>query len=292
MYGSAIMGFTGKFSVYLKKQTSLCCPLKKISCSECLLSANCVYFFIFESKKRISKNKSPDSPHPFILEPPLLEKKEYRAGDRFSFSLILIEDGIKWIPYVIYTVMQMGVLGVGFGIKDGLGRFKLNKVLQGNEIIYEKETNKLVVPENVLYLEVKEMDRELSRIKIDFITPYRVKFKNSLVTDFDFSVLIRACLRRISSLEETYTGKEPDIDYKGLIKRSREISLISQEKEWVEITRFSYRQKKKMKLGGLIGSAHYFGELAEFYPILKYCEVVHVGKQTSFGFGKIRVLVL
>ncbi|RLB08587.1 MAG: CRISPR-associated protein Cas6, partial [Deltaproteobacteria bacterium] len=53
--------------------------------------------------------------------------------------------------------------------------------------------------------------------------------------------------------------------------------------------RYSNRQESKMFMGGIIGSITYEGELDEFYPLLKFCQEVHIGKATSFGLGKIKM---
>jgi hypothetical protein len=39
-------------------------------------------------------------------------------------------------------------------------------------------------------------------------------------------------------------------------------------------------------MGGLQGKLIYEGELAEFLPLQKYCEVAHLGKQKVFGLGR------
>ncbi|OPY08167.1 MAG: hypothetical protein A4E66_01907 [Syntrophus sp. PtaB.Bin001] len=44
-----------------------------------------------------------------------------------------------------------------------------------------------------------------------------------------------------------------------------------------------------MLMGGLIGDIRYSGPLDEFLPLLRFCEKTHLGKQTSFGLGKIAV---
>ena len=41
-----------------------------------------------------------------------------------------------------------------------------------------------------------------------------------------------------------------------------------------------------MLMGGMVGFITYEGELAEFLPLVEFCEKVHLGKQTTFGLGK------
>ncbi len=45
-----------------------------------------------------------------------------------------------------------------------------------------------------------------------------------------------------------------------------------------------------MKLGGVVGTMRYRGELAPFLPYLKAGELLHVGSGTSFGLGQMRLL--
>jgi len=44
-----------------------------------------------------------------------------------------------------------------------------------------------------------------------------------------------------------------------------------------------------MFMGGMMGSVTYEGKLNEYLPLLDFCEKVHLGKNTSFGLGKIKV---
>ncbi|MBI5558670.1 MAG: CRISPR system precrRNA processing endoribonuclease RAMP protein Cas6 [Deltaproteobacteria bacterium] len=101
-----------------------------------------------------------------------------------------------------------------------------------------------------------------------------------------FHLLIRAALRRVSSLEETFGQGEPPLDYRGLVRRAEQITARESDCRWVDIERYSNRQKTNMLIGGLQGKLVYEGELAEFLPLLRYCEVTHLGKQTAFGLGR------
>jgi CRISPR/Cas system endoribonuclease Cas6 (RAMP superfamily) len=59
--------------------------------------------------------------------------------------------------------------------------------------------------------------------------------------------------------------------------------------QWFDWKRYSNRQEMEMLMGGLVGGISYTGALTEFCPLLRLGEVVHVGKQTTFGLGKIEV---
>ncbi|MCD6454907.1 MAG: CRISPR system precrRNA processing endoribonuclease RAMP protein Cas6 [Candidatus Aminicenantes bacterium] len=49
------------------------------------------------------------------------------------------------------------------------------------------------------------------------------------------------------------------------------------------------RKKKKMELLGFTGKLVFQGPLSPFMPWLKTGEKFHIGKNTSFGFGKYKV---
>jgi CRISPR-associated endoribonuclease Cas6 len=49
------------------------------------------------------------------------------------------------------------------------------------------------------------------------------------------------------------------------------------------------RQGRRVKYEGVIGRFRYSGDLDSFIPYLKLGEKIHVGKNTSFGFGKYKI---
>ena len=107
-----------------------------------------------------------------------------------------------------------------------------------------------------------------------------------------FHVLVRAMLRRISSLLNCYGDGEPPLDYRGLVKRAETIRIIDANLNWFDWKRYSHRQDKSMLMGGMTGSIIYEGKLGEYMPLIEFCEKVHLGKQTSFGLGKIKAEIL
>ncbi|MEW6665744.1 MAG: CRISPR system precrRNA processing endoribonuclease RAMP protein Cas6 [Thermodesulfobacteriota bacterium] len=51
--------------------------------------------------------------------------------------------------------------------------------------------------------------------------------------------------------------------------------------------RYSNRQHTRLIMGGLIGSVTYEGDLGQYQPLLEVASRVHIGKQTTFGMGKM-----
>ena len=67
-----------------------------------------------------------------------------------------------------------------------------------------------------------------------------------------------------------------------------EVRIKDSRLRWYDWERYSSR-KGRMKLGGLMGSISYEGNLDKFLPLLKIGEYIHVGKAVTFGLGRYRV---
>ena len=47
-----------------------------------------------------------------------------------------------------------------------------------------------------------------------------------------------------------------------------------------------------MLMGGMVGSVTYENVSDEFLSLLRFCEEVHLGKQTAFGLGSIKAKIV
>ena len=228
-------------------------------------------------------------PHPFVIEPTDDVQTHYQKGDRFDFNLILFGTVNRQIPYFIYAFERMGEIGIGRAINGGRGLFELEKVKCSNRILYLAKEGRLRTISPCRELTLKETgppDEKVKRLALSFHTPLRIKFNGRLSRDLPFHVLVRAMLRRASSLLGCYGAGEPDIDYRGLVQRAHHVETESNRLSWRDWRRYSKRQQQSMMMGGLVGSIIYRGDLAEFLPLVDFCSKVHIGKQTAFGLGK------
>ncbi|MDY6853435.1 MAG: CRISPR system precrRNA processing endoribonuclease RAMP protein Cas6 [Thermodesulfobacteriota bacterium] len=286
--------FRGVFGHALKK---VVCALKRRDCKDCLLKDKCVYSFVFETpgkpdrpegKKRIAA-----PPHPYVIEPPDTNKTHYKKGENFDFALILFGRANEYLPYFIYAFECMGDLGIGKGVDGKRARFILKNVITDNITVYSGETRKIntgkACQELLILHNNKEKFPPVSAIELTFKTPLRNKFQNRLEASLPFHILMRAVLRRISSLYNYHGNGEPPLDYRGLVERAKYIEIKSSALRWFDWKRYSNKQDRSMLMGGMVGKVTYLGDLTEFLPLVRFCEKTHLGKQTSFGLGKIEI---
>ncbi|KAF0155224.1 MAG: cytoplasmic protein [Syntrophaceae bacterium] len=286
--GSTLRGVFGRA---LKK---VVCALKKQDCADCLLAARCIYPAIFEtipnpnvtdSRKRIVNH-----PHPYVIEPPEDAKTIFHRGDMLNFGILLFGKANEYLPYFIYAFDQMGQMGIGKRMDGNHATFFLQHVTVNEVLIYSKTDGKILqqsaLPDISIKSQPLQNDEDLS-IEITLSTPLRLKYQNNLKAELPFHILTRAMLRRASSLLEYYDGGEPALDYRGMVLRAEDVLVTQSTISWLDWRRYSNRQEQAMLMGGMIGSITYCGKLAEYLPLINFCEKVRVGKQTTFGLGKI-----
>ncbi|OHB37998.1 MAG: hypothetical protein A2Y09_10555 [Planctomycetes bacterium GWA2_39_15] len=129
-----------------------------------------------------------------------------------------------------------------------------------------------------------------NKINISILTPLRLRFDGHITDKIEFHVLIRNLLRRISSLSYFHCDEKFQVDFKGLIEKASAVKQIRSDTHWFDWKRYSTRQEEWMSLGGVTGAVSYEGDLSDFMLLLRLGEYVHVGKGTSFGLGKYKIL--
>jgi CRISPR-associated endoribonuclease Cas6 len=290
--GSTLRGVFGRA---LRK---VVCALKRQECEQCLLKEKCVYAQVFETDLATDSSGSTrfaSPPHPFVIEPPLTTATHFQAGSSFDFHLLLFGDVNGNLPYFIYAFEEMGKIGIGKRSQGKRGEFTLEEVKVDNHPIYSSGTGELnqTNPPRALSLpNAKQYPQGDFQVRLEMMTPLRIKFENRLKANLPFHVLARAMLRRLSSLYNFYGNGEPELDYVGMVRRAEAVHAIKENLSWFDWQRYSLRQEQSMLMGGIVGSVTYEGKLAEYMPLIDFCSEVHLGKQTAFGLGKFKAEIL
>ena len=286
--------FRGGFGHVFK---NIACPTHDTDCIHRRLGNACVYSEVFETpvpSESTVMRKYPYAPHPFVLTPPIDRRAHFTAEHELKLELLLVGRAINWLAYFICTLEELGRRGVG----PSRSRYRLVRVeslhtlgFPGNgsgTTVYEGEVRKVVGTPHVLEGSTFfEAVPEEPAATLMFETPARIVSVEHLATQLPFPTLIRALLRRLALLTYFHCGQpvSPE-NLRELIGAAESVQVRDSTLRWRDWQRYSTRQKIHMKLGGLVGSVRYEGNISTFIPFLRAGELTHVGKATSFGLGK------
>jgi len=163
------------------------------------------------------------------------------------FSLLLFGNVIQYFPYFLYAFECMGRNGLGRRTEQGRATFVLQEVNIGKRIIYSPKSEKLPtpLPHKTLSLNKKKLklNQPPSHIRINLLSPLRVKIGGKFASDLDFVEFIKIVLRRLRMLICEFSENEWNVDESQLIQLAK--SNNKQDSEWalVQLTKMSIQGK-------------------------------------------------
>ncbi len=248
----------GAFGYALKRTV---CINPAFECSSCFAADNCLYYDFYESKEGY---------HPYRFDFEL--GKSY-----YDFRLYLFGEATSKLAYVVSALHRM-LTDTGIGKE----RFKVTAYeLFVNGASAMKE-GKIVLPTSEPL--VFEFPNDVAdNVKVHFITPLRIKSNNRFVRHAEHLTL-RALINSLYQRSLMLEGKD-----RAKLPFEPQGKIVDRFAHFKDLTRYSGRQKGKLKIGGLLGEMTIEGLDGESYRLLKLGELIGVGKQTVFGLGKIAV---
>ncbi len=266
----------------------LSCPTPQADCALCALRPACPYALVFSpapppGAERLRKNA--DIPRPFVLKPPLAE-----PGATLTFDMVLVGTAIRFLPYFVVTWQDLAARGLG----PGRVRGRLLAVhavaesgLAGGLVFDGRQT--LLTAAAPRELRLGPPADAAIRLGVRFLTPTHLVFDGVAVRVPEFHHLVRRARDRVNALA-TFHGAGPlDLDYVGLGERAAAVRLVHYDLRWAERARRSSRTGDVQLLVGAVGRCLYEGPVAEFVPLLRMVEEVHVGKGAVFGQGWVQL---
>lgn len=263
-------------------------------CRECRRPETCAYSYLFETAVSHApswNHGSEEVPRPFVLEPPF-GGRGLEPGSRFRLGLRLFGEATRFLPHFLYAVEEMGRRGLG----QNEARFRLLSAASvgpdRRSRTFHEDGRTLEEPLPLDLAEWAEATTETHRVEVRFCTPARLVSRGRVVQVVEFHHLIRSLLRRLNLLRTVHGDGPLDVDFRALVQRAEEVRLEDERLEWFDWQRHSTRQGRPIDMGGVVGDAIYEGDLEEFLPLLLAGELLHVGKATTFGMGRIEVKTL
>ncbi len=286
----------GAFGNSLKR---LVCVTREPHCEPCLLYRSCIYPYIFETPPDpgVGKlRKYNAAPHPFVLNPGDTMHGPLAAETEHSLEMTLFGRGNRHLPYIIHALDQAAQRGIG----KQRGTLTLLEVQQHVQdawlSIYRPGGNLQPQPP-----ECRNPPDCPAQLKIEFLTPLRVKARDHLITPngLTFKTLFSTLLRRLSLLTAFHTDTPLETDFAALTRAAEAIPVARHELRWHDWTRYSSRQDSLMQLGGLLGTVTFevsaggcsgSNALVPFWHYIWLGQWTHAGKNTSMGLGKYAII--
>lgn len=267
------------------------------ACAGCSLCGACAYSRVFETF--VFGPPPPflgglrTSPRPFVIEPHgrwrCGPSRELPAGGHLGFDLLLFGRAAELLPFAVLAVERMAERGLGARRYP----FRLRRVeAEGEagrfgELPWSPgEPWRAVAPPRLPSPTPLPPDRLLLR----FATPTRLLSQGELQRRVRFRPLAFRILRRHLELAHFY-GDPAAVDwtFAPLLRRASEVEVVESALTWQDWERYSNRQQAKVQMGGFVGHLVLTGDLAPFTELLRSAEVLHVGKGTTLGLGKVEI---
>lgn len=208
-------------------------------------------------------------------------REDYKAGDILLFNLLLFGKTIVYFNQYLQAVYTLG--------QNGLGKYKstftINQITNNMKqpILDGYNVNMSAYRYGTLSEYIASRRRHLKKAnKIVFKTPLTLKHNGRFMQKFDVDLIVKAVQRRLYILN-CFEGNYDSEIYESDLEN---VKIITQDVTHREVTRYSNRKESKMTLRGITGEIEVDSIPDAVLDMLLAGEIIHVGKNTTFGFGQ------
>jgi len=266
--GSALRGLIG-----WQLRRLVCLRNGKVRCKQCIARNQCPSYIIMEGKTPLPGLR--EAPRGYVLYP----RRLGQGCASYIITLTLIGETMRFYPLVVRALVN--------GQRAGIGRKRITYELKGIG------RGGGCPPETFLLAEsVNNRPLRSGTIKVKFITPLRLRKSGRYIGEFDAKFLLESTARRLEALSLLYAGgkrlgRDMWLALSDLFSKAPEPAALGTT--WKEYSRYSNRQHRKVPMGGVVGWACYENPPEWFIRWLRAASVIHVGKGTAMGLGRIEM---
>ncbi|MFC1707639.1 CRISPR system precrRNA processing endoribonuclease RAMP protein Cas6 [Planctomycetota bacterium] len=259
----------------------LVCVRDDRACDSCTLTGTCVYPILFEPRRAKSADSARGSgplrrSPPYVLEWP----RQIRSDGCCTFDLVLFGEATG--------LASVAVTAVTRALADGLGQRRWSLRVERIATVGAEGacTEGLATP--AVLADLVDRRSVLSgEAEVRLQTPLRLKSGGRFARELPFDLLTLNAVRRVNLLARLQDSEAGLRD--ALLPRAADIGAVSAHLCWEDWQRRSARQQRAMPFGGVVGAVRFAGDLEPFSRLLRAVEVLHLGKGTAFGLGRIEL---
>lgn len=206
-------------------------------------------------------------------------RTEFREGDILKFNMILFGNVIVHFPAILQAVYRLGLSGLG----REKALFQLTEIVnhRGEKVLSRNEVCLGFLQPDMISRYVSERMAQMGKPgRMCFVTPLTQKFEGVFLKEFQEKALIYSIYRRIYLLN-CMEGREME----RICPFQEGLGIVDQRARQVKVPRHSSTQGQTIYLEGIKGSLE-IEPTEAILPWLFAGELVHIGKNTSMGFGQ------
>lgn len=214
-------------------------------------------------------------------------EREFKQGSFLKFNLLLFGKTIMYFHQFLEAFLALGETGLG----EKRSKYKIITVTNSlNKIIYvngqcDMSQYQILKLYDYVFYRWKQLQHKELENKLIFKTPLTLKYHGEFLQEYQIEPILTSVSRRIFMLD-CYEGIFNDYYQKEDFKIPK---MKYQEHSMITVKRYSQRKKQSMIFKGIKG----YCIVEEWYPevlfLLLAGELIHIGKHTSFGFGRYRI---
>lgn len=243
------------------------------------------YEFIYVNGKK-SEGKQ-DIIKPYSIIPPEVcgTKIIVEQGEALTFEFVLYGSAITYAPSLVVALQNIHRFGIGaqrypFRLSHIIN-CENHRIVWWNDEYYQTGLNVVKMP-------CYRMP-EVTGVVVRLCTPLRIRRNGQLLTSVLFQTLIRNIIRRMEAMSERYGGWVDKEEAERIYLLAEKVKMTKEDLRIEHLERYSNRLKEKMDFSGLLGELHFEGDLTPFVPWLLAAQNLHIGRNTTFGMGRIVV---
>jgi len=254
-------------------------------------ATRCVYGYLFDTHRPAHSpllEHQREVPHPYVLRPVRGQGTSTTTDQPLIFEVQLCGYALDCVREVIAACVKLcrGGLGQGQGTSEVREVWECAPFVEARRLApFTLDGGSLCLAGGWAQAVAAAANLPDNRLAAQFVTPTWLTRAGAPVDVPDFATLIRAVLRRLTLLGLFHGADVPEAHFRRLAKEAEGVRLVSWQGGWQDWYRYSSRQGRRMRFGGVIGRAVYAGSLGPFLPYLIYGQALHVGKACSFGGG-------
>jgi hypothetical protein len=272
----------GAFGFHLKQTV---CQVFHGRCTQCLLQSACPYPALFDGvppRDRQFMRLYPAVPQPFVL---LVPEPGQRWGgdDELRWGVRLFGGACRFWPYVLHSFETAGAAGIG----RARVHYQIESVSDGLQgaVIWRRGGDVAAEPV-VRILEPRPVPPRC-RLRWRFLTPLSCRRNGQSERELDGISLLISGRRRFEIMSHFYGAPAGPAEQRPPRAEPQDFKILHQDIRPWGFERFSNRQQRRMRLDGLLGEIIVEGPWGCSGSWLHAIETLHLGKATSFGFGRV-----